>query len=717
MRKGAAFGRRLGEWRVRFEPESATLECVHARSGARVKGVLSFQAIAKDVTQAWSIALAADAVPQRLALLDAKGEAQGYLTFGGAGGVLQVHCVHRTAQNYSGLLAFAGEARLGRDAFACRTEPPARTRVIQMASGPADSALNDSLFDAASDTVLRFKAGTVAVRSTKAAFALRMTARPESAGRSALVFAVEKDFYRIRYVPHYRPINKKRCPSPPTGWMSWNVYFDQAGEKENLDEARVGAKYLKPFGLEFWSIESWQENSDKLPVRDFYNLNLKPHPGQFPHGMKWLADEIRKLGFRPGIWTVPFGTGEEKFYQEHKVWFLHDAEGKPLSNWSGRYLLDPSQPAVRRHMMMMHKVMSRQWGYEFFKMDGMSGRSSGYSAHFYERADVRKAFKHPCRNPFELCVEACRKGMGKDAVFLACQGHYTGAEVAHADAARIGGDIVSPNQPSKWHNLISAATATLNQLFVHNIVWYADPDTLLVGDYHADESARIAAAIVALPGQMMFAGDKLAELRTERMRLLQQSLPVCDVRPLDLFPVFELLPVWDLKISRSFAEWDVVALFNWSDQEKQSGFTFEEIGLSAADVFLVYDFWDGTFLGPKRDGYACVLPPRSSRLLAVHRDLGRPQFLSTDRHITQGGTCLKDMKWDEEKGILSGTVAVVGGFPSTLFFYVPEGFGYASAKADADCEAAMGEDRVVRLSLASAATRAVRWQIVAPRAS
>ena len=47
-----------------------------------------------------------------------------------------------------------------------------------------------------------------------------------------------------------------------------------------------------------------------------------------------------------------------------------------------------------------------------------------------------------------------------------------------------------------------------------------------------------------------------------QMRLLQQCLPVCDVRPLDLFPIFEMSPVWDLKVSRPFGNWDVVSLFN-----------------------------------------------------------------------------------------------------------------------------------------------------------
>ena len=75
--------------------------------------------------------------------------------------------------------------------------------------------------------------------------------------------------------------------------MSWNVYFDQAGEKENISEACLGAKHLKPYGLEIWSIESWQDNSaPRQPVSSFHNLTLRPYAAQFPHGMKWLADQI-----------------------------------------------------------------------------------------------------------------------------------------------------------------------------------------------------------------------------------------------------------------------------------------------------------------------------------------------------------------------------------------------------------------------------------------
>ena len=184
---------------------------------------------------------------------------------------------------------------------------------------------------------------------------------------------MEQDYYRSRYVPYYRPLDGSAAPAP-TGWMSWNTYFDRAGEAENLAEARLGAKHLKPYGLEIWSIESWQDNSPSQPVRQFHNLTLRPDPAQFPHGMEWLAQQIRKLGFIPGIWTVPFGTGDAAFYRQHRTWFLHHRDGRPMQNWCGEYVLDPSQPAVRRHMAQTHRTMA-EWGYDFFKIDGVFGGS------------------------------------------------------------------------------------------------------------------------------------------------------------------------------------------------------------------------------------------------------------------------------------------------------------------------------------------------------
>lgn len=704
-----SFALRCGQWRIRYAP-GAGLVLRHPAAGTRLEGSLTFTVEGRP----WRLTRWRDGVAGRPAWLDPAGNVQGYLSFRAQGDRLEILVLHRCAQSYSGLLEFTGTVRFGAESFACRTRPPAAARVVQMASGPADSALNDSLFDVASDTALRFQAAAVALRSDgEGAFGVRLAARVEDPSCAALVLDLQRRFYASRYVPYYRPIDRRRCPSPPTGWMSWNVYFDTAGSAENLAEARVGARHLRPFGLEFWSIESWQANSDRLPVSSFHNLDLSCHPGQFPEGMKWLADQIRALGFRPGIWTVPFGTGDKAFYEAHREWFLHDASGNPMRNWAGVYVLDPSQPAVRDHMREMHRVMSREWGYEFFKVDGMSGRQHGYSAHFFERDEVRAAFRQPCPNPMEECVRAVREGMGADRVFLACQGHYTGPEAAVADAARIGGDIVAPNRPSEWHNVVSQAWSTLNQLFVHNILWYSDPDTLLVGTFHGLEQARVTTTVVALPGQMMFAGDKLAELPPDRMRLLQQALPVCPVRPLDLFPIFDMRPVWDLKIRRPFGQWDVAALFNWGDADAEIRVSLAELGLAEGSPCLLYEFWEDRFLGPAAESAAVRVPARGVRVLTIHPDLGRPQWIAYDRHVTQGGVDLEDLAWDGTANRLRGRLRLVQENPVEMRFHVPQGWTLRSAcAAGAEVRSVRQDpDRIARVTLWSARTGSAEFTL------
>lgn len=673
-------------WQASFDPVSSKLDCRHPGLRVQLTGRLSFFAIENGKRTPWKIQKARDFATNRLAIVDAQNDVQGYVAIATDAAQVRLTVLHRPPHDYDGELEYKAEALFGAQAFACRTRVPNKSAVVQMASGPADSLLNDSLFDPERDLVLRF-GGKRTILSTqpdngKDTVLFHANLQTSILETEEMTLELLPQYYCSRYVPNYRLIDRKRCPTPPTGWMSWNVYFDTAGEKENLDEARVGAKYLKPYGLDIWSIESWQDNSPKLPVSDFYNLTLRPSTEKFPHGMKWLAEQIRSLGFKPGIWTVPFGTGDKSYYEAHREWFLHDAKGQPLNNWCGRYLLDPSQPNVRKQMEESHRTMSADWGYEFFKIDGMSGRNPGYSAHFYESPAVRAAFRQPVADPYSLCVEALRRGIGPDRIFLACQGHYTGPEVAWADAARMGADIVHPNQPPHWENYQNQARVTLAQLFTHNLVWFNDPDTLLVGKPASLNMVRLATTVVALPGQLTFFGDKLGQLPSDRMRLLQQSLPVCDVHPLDLAPIHDPRTVWDLKIRRPFASWDVVSLFNWSEAAEERPLVFSELGLQDNTDYLLYDFWNHKFLGSHRGRYSARVEPQANVLLTVHQKLDHPQLLSTDRHITQGGVEWIDSNWNADRGELTCVFKLVENDSMTTIVHVPA--PYAFVKADVE---------------------------------
>lgn len=681
----------FAEWKVDFDEQSSSLRA--SDGAAKIEGALSFSSGGKN----WKVAASRDGVKNRLAIVDHKGDVQGYIVFPEKSGRLEIFFYHRTAQAYKGRLAFGGRIVFEPDAFACRTGAQKGERVLQLGANSPDSELNDSVFSPQTDSALRLRAADLKIKSLgNGKFDFSMSGEISEAAEAAFSFDLQKDYLKNRYVPYYRPLDRKRCPKTPTGWMSWNTYFDKATAEDNLAEARVGQKYLQPFGCEIWSIESWQGNSDQLPVSKFYNMNLEVNEEQFPEGMKKLAEDIRALGFRPGIWMAPFGTGNEEFYREHKDWFLHGADGVPLRCWNGKYTLDPTAPEAREHLKKIFKTAREDWGYEFFKIDGMSGRSSGYCAHMYERPEVRARFKDPsCPNPFELCVKAFREGIGDDAVFLACQGHTSGPEAAYAEMSRTGADVVHPNQPVKWANVLNQARCTVNQIFTHNISMIADPDTVLVKDLPL-ETARAEATIVALPGQLTFFGDRLAELDAQKMKILQQTLPVADVRPAAIYPHFSMLPVWNLAVrSPVFGQYNAVALFNWGDEDADISASAEELGLPEGAEFDAYEFWTKKPMGKIRLPLSVRVPARGVRVAVLRPASANPQILGTDRHIAQTGFEFKSANWNSAENSLDGKISLVCGFPIEIAVSLPDGYEFERAEAEgAECSSKLSEGSV-----------------------
>ena len=393
--------------------------------------------------------------------------------------------------------------------------------------------------------------------------------------------------------------------------------------------------------------------------------------------------------FVPGYGQLRSVPANKEFYDAHKSWFLHDEDGKPLSCWNGHYTLDPTVAEAREHLKNIHRTASHEWGYEYFKIDGMSGRNHSYGAHFYERPEIRARFHDPsCPNPFELCIKAFREGIGEDRVYLACQGHTSGPEALYADASRIGADIVSPDKPAKWHGVLGQGRCFMNQAFTHNIVMIADPDTLLVHDLPLEE-ARVSATIVALPGQLTFFGDKLAGLSEERMKMLQQTLPVADVRPVNLYPYFSMLPVWNLRVQNTMlGDYNVVALFNWEDEQKSISFTTEEIGVDSDSEYALFEFWTQKSLATMKGNFAMDVPAHSVRLLAMHKVKTVPQWISSDRHVSQNAMELKEYQWKADSRTLEGKIQLIGTFPLTMRVRVPKGYSFTKAECTgAKCSA------------------------------
>ena len=271
----------LGAWTLNFDEATSQLTVTHENQVV-ISGTLGFESNGEK----WSVGVARDAVTNRLAIMNPQGLVFGYVTFQVNGNRLELLFHHRTRQFYSGVFTFDGDIDFRPESFACRTTADCGEQVLTLGTGGADSRNNDTLFAREEDLALQIHAAQCLLTTRgNGKYRFHLSGRIDQAAESTFVFNLEPNYLQRRYVPYYTPIDRKRCPSPPTGWMSWNIYFDKATAEDNLAEARIGKQYLQPFGMEFWSIESWQGNSDQLPVSKFYNTNLEVNEKQFPEGI------------------------------------------------------------------------------------------------------------------------------------------------------------------------------------------------------------------------------------------------------------------------------------------------------------------------------------------------------------------------------------------------------------------------------------------------
>ena len=113
--------------------------------------------------------------------------------------------------------------------------------------------------------------------------------------------------------------HKVRLNPPINGWCSWFSFFGAINEGEVLRQAEFAARQLKPFGFEYMQVDDgfyrafgdWEGND------------------RFPHGMKWLAEKIRSIGLKPGIWLAPYVIAEgTEVHRKHPDWLIHRPDGK-----------------------------------------------------------------------------------------------------------------------------------------------------------------------------------------------------------------------------------------------------------------------------------------------------------------------------------------------------------------------------------------------------
>jgi len=559
---------------------------------------------------------------------------------------------------------------------ACRVHDGTNPDLFVMTLGDVDTPIADGIFDPVADRV-EMKDGTV-----------------------------RTNYYRdVLGVKFYRPLDKSRFALPPSGWCTWYYYYNRVNAGEVHRNAKWIAANLKDYGAQYVQIDDgWQGTGEKGSARNWEAINTD----RFPNGMAAVAKDIKSLGLTPGLWIAPHGQNNDDVVKSHPGVFLLKSDGATASDtWEGRFLVDPSHPDSATYLRQMFQRMS-DWGYDYFKIDGQPIVVEEYE----KKKEFMKFPAEDAAQMYRRTVETIRSAIGPDRYLLGCWGiPLEGAGIMNG--SRTGGDIVLG-----WGGFQVALRPTLQYYYLHNIVWYSDPDVLLVRSPLTIDQARVWATLQGLTGQALMSSDRLMDLGEERVELLRRVYPATDIRPLDLFPTERYKRIWDLKVNHLGRKYDVVGVFNFDTEKADPVYLrWSDLGLPAGKPIHVFDFWNKEYLGMWENGMSVPTSPTSCRVLTLLPASDRIQLVSTSRHITQGTVELSQLNESASGDTFKGTSRLIKDDPYQLSFAFPRGTNHTITRVAAKA----GRTKLpVRISnhqgwalaeIISSKTQSVDWEV------
>ena len=536
------------------------------------------------------------------------------------------------------------------------------------------------------------------------------------------------------YEPYYPQYEDQRpFKTAPTGWLSWYCYYMSANEEDMIKETNALAEALKPFGLEYVQLDAAYSGGDQA------NL-LEWNKQKFPEGGKWLMQYIRNQGLKPGLWVNAYGANYKNpaFGKYPENWFLHDKDGKLKGACCTAdatvVQLDYSNPEViDNHLIPLFLTLVNDWGIEYLK-------DAGHGAWIFSYDQNRKYAYDPLTTSTELywkVQSAIRDIMGNQNWIMGCDAEgganqfslgagifdskITIFEDVYADWER-GPDVKTYPPPTSGTKMHLGHVFCSN--YFNDIMFYNYPDATMIRPPLTTAEAITNVSSIALTGQSYMTSDFMVDpspervkvlisetdwgaefpdlikkLPDERLQLYQKTMPAVDITPIDLFPFrsecgYATLPegypsvenypkALDLKVNAVTGVYDVVALYNWSDEPAVKSVSFgDDLGLCTKKQYLVYDFWNQRLSGIDNNQIQADVAPHGTSVFIVRPLQTGPQILATSRHITSAFS-IKQLTWQQSESAMSGISETVPGAKYSIFIYVPDKIFLSKVDSDA----------------------------------
>lgn len=528
-----------------------------------------------------------------------------------------------------------------------------------------------------------------------------------------------------------------KLPEKPEVYCTWyHRSFTESGasnEKMLIENAKFAKEHLADYGLNTFQIDDhWQSSMIKGityqkknrkspiklsngPIKNFMESN-----SNFPSGMKAVASRLQAYGFTPGIWFMPFSADAKSPYCNAGIFAKNSATGQPYTarRWSGS-CIDATSPLGEAFLRdRFHRIY--QWGYRYLKIDGLHSGAPSENVYVQRIYQGKPIFGDAqLYDSSKTFVECFRKGLtilkeeAPDAFLLGCAATQNMSSFAGSfglvHAMRVGPDNDAATV-GKWDVVTRGADYAGNLYFLHNKVWYNDPDPYYIRESNPLSKARWMVSWQAVSGVMSSTSMQYSALSGERLDLIKRALPThhLNARPVDILQNTHPC-IWLVQNDRMH----LVGLFNWSEKDSTDiNCSLQYMGLEKNVSYEVFNYWENEYKGTISQKLRENIEPTGCRVLSLRRSKPYPQVLSTSRHITQGLIDIVTEKWDKASNTLLGTSKVVANDLYEIRVLIPKGFRVKEALFNQRKANVSQKGRLVRISYLPDNTEEVQWKIV-----
>ena len=311
-------------------------------------------------------------------------------------------------------------------------------------------------------------------------------------------------------------------PRPVYGSNNWYYAYGHSSHEEILGDTRIVAEQSAGLdNLPYMVIDDgWQKHNTDAPWTEGNE--------RFPD-MKRLAEEMRALGVRPGIWVRYLVDSKREIPEATDEWRLARDND----------YLDPSHPEVIEYVKRITKLLTEEWGYELIKHDystadifgpwgfQMRGQMTRNGWHFWDRtrtsAEIVKDF-----------YAAVKEAAGENCVLIGCNtiGHLCAGLY---ELNRTGDDTSG----REWDRTRKMGVNTLAFRMIQNGIFYmTDADCVGIMGTVPWTMNRKWLDVLARSGSPLFVSCKpgvLSEAEYAELKAAwaENSIQKNDSRPLD----------------------------------------------------------------------------------------------------------------------------------------------------------------------------------------